>query len=77
MVVAGKGQLLGVSPASRSPLGVGLDAVMAYWVVQRTREIGVRMALDASRTGVCWMILRRAVAQLVVGLAFGVAGASC
>ena len=54
---------------------LGLYAVIAYSVVQRTREIGVRMALGASPTGVCWMILRRAVAQLVVGLAFGMAGA--
>ena len=54
---------------------LGVYAVIAYSVVQRTREIGVRMALGASRPAVCWMIVRRAVAQLVVGLAFGVAGA--
>jgi putative ABC transport system permease protein len=70
------GTLFGVLAAVALALSaLGLYAVIAYSVVQRTREIGVRMALGASRTGVCWMILRRAVAQLVVGLAFGVAGA--
>ena len=54
---------------------LGLYSVIAYAVVQRTREIGVRMALGSSQTEVCWMVLRSALAQLVAGLALGVAGA--
>ena len=54
---------------------VGLYAVIAYSVAQRTQEIGVRMALGAQRFAVCWMILRRALAQLAIGLTLGLAGA--
>ncbi|HTI38492.1 MAG TPA: ABC transporter permease [Vicinamibacterales bacterium] len=54
---------------------VGLYAVMAYSVVQRTTEIGVRMALGADGRRVSWMILRRGLVQLALGLAFGLAGA--
>jgi predicted permease len=54
---------------------VGLYAVIAYSVAQRTQEIGVRMALGAQRFAVCWMILKRALAQLVIGLTIGLTGA--
>jgi putative ABC transport system permease protein len=54
---------------------VGLYAVIAYSVAQRTQEIGVRMALGAQRLAVCWMILRRALAQLAIGLTLGLASA--
>jgi len=54
---------------------VGLYAVMAYSVVQRTTEIGVRMALGADGRRVSWMILRRGLVQLALGLALGLAGA--
>jgi predicted permease len=54
---------------------VGLYAVMAYSVVQRTTEIGVRMALGADGRRVSWMILRRGLVQLALGLTLGLAGA--
>jgi predicted permease len=54
---------------------VGLYAVMAYSVVQRTAEIGVRMALGADGRRVSWMILRRGLVQLALGLVLGLAGA--
>jgi len=54
---------------------VGLYAVMAYSVTQRTREIGVRMALGAQRPQVSWLILKRGLVQLAMGLTLGLAGA--
>ena len=54
---------------------VGIYGVMAYVVAQRTNEIGVRIALGASRGTVLTMVLRRAVLLIVAGLAIGGAGA--
>jgi len=54
---------------------VGLYAVTAYSVSQRTQEIGVRMALGAQAKQVLWLILRRSVVQMVIGLVLGIAGA--
>jgi predicted lysophospholipase L1 biosynthesis ABC-type transport system permease subunit len=53
---------------------VGLYAVVAYSVTQRTQEIGVRMALGAQGTQVTWMILKRGLWQLALGLAIGLFG---
>ena len=54
---------------------VGLYAVTAYAVSQRTAEIGVRMALGAQSSQVLWLMLRQALWQLAIGLPIGVAGA--
>jgi predicted permease len=54
---------------------VGLYAVMAYSVTQRTQEIGVRMALGAGPPQVSWLILRRGLIQLAIGLTIGLSGA--
>jgi ABC-type antimicrobial peptide transport system permease subunit len=54
---------------------VGLYGVMAYAVTQRTKEIGVRIALGAQRGDVIGMVLRESLLPVLAGLAAGVAGA--
>jgi predicted permease len=54
---------------------VGLYGVMAYSVTQRTREIGVRMALGASRRHVLRLIVAHGMRMACIGLAAGIIGA--
>jgi ABC-type antimicrobial peptide transport system permease subunit len=54
---------------------VGLYGVMSYFVARRTGEIGIRMALGASRPSVVAMVMRGALWQVLIGLVFGIAGA--
>jgi len=53
----------------------GITGVMALWVNQRTREIGIRMAMGASRSGVLTLVMRQGLTMVVIGVAMGVAGA--
>jgi putative ABC transport system permease protein len=54
---------------------VGLYALTAHNVVQRTREIGVRVALGAPVGGVIWLFVRRSTMHVALGLTLGMAGA--
>ena len=54
---------------------VGLYGVMSYFVARRTSEIGVRMALGATRSSVVSMVFRSALFQVVLGFALGVPAA--
>jgi putative ABC transport system permease protein len=54
---------------------LGIFGVISYTVRQRTREIGIRMALGASKRDVIGMVLRRAAKLLAIGACIGIAGA--
>ncbi len=54
---------------------VGLYGVMSYLVARRTSEIGIRMALGSSRSGVLNLVLRSALLQILVGLGIGIPAA--
>jgi predicted permease len=54
---------------------IGLYGVMAYTVVQKTREIGIRMALGAAQGNVIWMVMREVVLLIAVGVGAGVPAA--
>jgi predicted permease len=54
---------------------VGVYALMAFNVTSRTREIGVRVALGASRGHVVWLVLRQVMLMVIVGTCVGVPGA--
>ena len=51
--------------------GIGMYGLAASWVARRTAEIGVRMALGATQSGIVLLVLRQVALLLVVGIAIG------
>jgi ABC-type antimicrobial peptide transport system permease subunit len=54
---------------------IGVYGMLSFWATQRTREIGLRLAMGASRDGILKMMLREGMAPVAWGVAIGL-GAS-
>jgi ABC-type antimicrobial peptide transport system permease subunit len=54
---------------------LALYGVLAQAVSERTREIGIRLALGATRSGIFALVLRRGLVAAALGIAAGIAGA--
>jgi ABC-type antimicrobial peptide transport system permease subunit len=54
---------------------VGLYGLMAYAVLRRTQEIGIRVALGATRSDLVWMVLRETLTLVGVGVVIGIPAA--
>jgi putative ABC transport system permease protein len=53
----------------------GIFGLLSFFVAQRTREIGIRMALGAERIGAIWLVLKQALILTGIGLVIGLAAA--
>jgi ABC-type antimicrobial peptide transport system permease subunit len=69
--------MLAIAGTMALALGVlGIYGVISYAVSQRTREIGIRMALGAKKSELAWMFVRSALVLTGIGVAIGVVAAA-
>jgi len=69
--------MLGIAAVMALALGIiGIYGVISYAVSQRTREIGIRLALGAEKSDLRWMFVRSALALTGVGIAIGLGAAA-
>jgi len=69
--------MLAIAGAMAMALGIlGIYGVISYAVSQRTREIGIRMALGAKRSELAWMFVRSALVLTGIGTAVGLGAAA-
>jgi hypothetical protein len=69
--------MLAIAGTMALALGIlGIYGVISYAVSQRTREIGIRMALGAKKSGLVWMFVRSALVLSGVGMAIGLGAAA-
>jgi predicted permease len=69
--------MLAIAGSMALALGIlGIYGVISYAVSQRTREIGIRMALGAKRSELVWMFVRSALVLVAVGTAIGLGAAA-
>jgi predicted permease len=68
--------MLGVFAAAAVLLTtIGIYGTIAYWVLQRTRELGIRRALGAPSGNIFWIVIGRGLGLTSAGLAIGIIGA--
>jgi predicted permease len=69
--------MLAIAGTMALALGIiGIYGVISYAVSQRTREIGIRLALGAQKNELKWMFVRSALTLTVIGVAIGIAAAA-
>ena len=66
---------LGLGLLAATLAAMGLYGVMAYMVARRTREIGIRIALGATRDRVAWMVVGEVMRMTLIGLSIGLVAA--
>jgi predicted permease len=71
----GTGLLAGFGLLSVLLAAVGLYGLIAYWVSQRTREIGIRMALGANQDRILSFVVKRGMVLAGIGIVVGLGGA--